>query len=68
MKSKDWFLAVVEAVIWYGFIYYLLYTIKNPADLWQSALILLGLAYLGTISCPWLRNTEAWKRMWKKRG
>jgi len=67
MNSKDWFWAIVEAVIWYGFFYYLLYTIKSPVVLWQSALILLGLAYLGTITCPWVRNTEAWKKLQRKK-
>jgi len=63
MKAKDWFWAIIEAVIWYGFIYYLLYAIKNPVDLRQSALVLLVLAYVGTIACPWVRHTDAWRRM-----
>ncbi len=63
MKAKDWFWAIVEAVIWYVFFYYLLYAIKNPVDLWQSALVLLVLVYLGMIACPWVHNTLAWKRM-----
>ena len=67
MKSKDWFWAIVEAVIWYGFIYYLLYAIKNPVGLRQSALVLLVIGYLGTIACPWLRNTEGWRRMLGKK-
>jgi multisubunit Na+/H+ antiporter MnhF subunit len=67
MKTKDRFLAVVEAVIWYCFIYYLIYAIKNPVELWQSALVLLILAYLGTILCPWMQNSDAWKRMLGKK-
>ena len=67
MKAGVWFWAIVEAVIWYGFIYYLLYAIKNPVDLWQSALTLLVLAYLGTIACPWVRNSNRWKRMLGKK-
>lgn len=63
MKTKNWYLAIRKAVIWYSFIYYLLYAIKNSVELWQAALILLALAYLGTITCPLI---EAWKRMWRK--
>ena len=66
MNAKDWFLAGVEAVVWYVFIYYALYSIKNPVNLFVSALILLVLAYIGTISCPWFRRTEAFKKMLEK--
>ena len=66
MKAQDWFWVVVEAIIWYGFFYYLLYAIQNSTTLWQSALVLLILVYLGIIACPWVRNTEAWKKMWGK--
>ncbi|GBE19472.1 MAG TPA: hypothetical protein ENG87_03055 [Candidatus Pacearchaeota archaeon] len=63
MNTKDWLLAGVEVVAWYGFIYYLLYSIKNPVNLYVSALILLALVYIGTLSCPWFRRTEAFKKM-----
>ena len=63
MKTSVWFWGVVEAIIWYGFIFYLLYALKNPVELWSSSAVLLILAYLGTIACPWVRNTDAWQRM-----
>ena len=63
MDTKDWFLIGVEIIAWYGFIYYTLYSIKNPVNLFTSAVILLALAYIGTISCPWFRRTEAYKKM-----
>jgi len=63
ITTENWFLAIVEAMLWYGFIYYLLYSIKNPVNLAQSALILLIIAYVATLACPWFRNTDAWKRM-----
>ncbi|MFH1145505.1 MAG: hypothetical protein V1707_00890 [bacterium] len=66
MKPKDWLLAIVEAILWYGFIYYLLYAIKNEVDIAQASLILLVIMYLATISCPWVRNSVAWRRMWGK--
>ena len=63
MDTKDWFFAVVEAVIWFAFIYYALYSIKNPVNLFMSALILLVLAYIGTLTCPWFRKTQAFKEL-----
>ena len=65
MKAKDWFLSVVEAAAWYGFIYYGLYSIKNPVNLFVSALVLTVLMYIGTIACPWFRKTKAWKELRK---
>lgn len=63
MSAKNWFWAIVEAVIWYGFIYYLLYVLKNPVDLWTASLVLLALGYAGAIACPWFRRTEAWEKL-----
>lgn len=63
MKTSVWFWGAIETVIWYGFIYYLLYVLKNPVDLWLSSAILLGLVYAGTMACPWVHNSEAWRRM-----
>ncbi|HJO14642.1 MAG TPA: hypothetical protein QGG70_01170 [Candidatus Pacearchaeota archaeon] len=51
--KKENLMYAIEAVIWFFFIYYFLYTIKNPVNLWVSALILLVLGYIGTITCPW---------------
>ncbi len=66
MKAKNLFWAMVEAVIWYVFIYCFIYAIKNPVEIWQYALVLLVLGYAGTIACPWVRSTDAWRRMWDK--
>ena len=66
MKAKNWFWTGIEAVLWYSFIYCLIYTIKNPVNLFLSALVLLVLLYLAILACPWFRHTEAWKRMWKE--
>lgn len=67
MKLMDWFWAVVEFGIWYAFVYYLLYTIKNPVILPFNALVLLVLLYLGIAACPLVRKTEAWKRLWSEK-
>ena len=63
MKTKNWFLVIFEAIVWYGFVYYLLYSIKNSVNLYISSLVLLTLIYVGTISCPWFRNTKAFKKI-----
>ncbi len=54
--TTDWILAAVEAIIWYGFICYFLYSIKNSVNIYQSALILLVMAYVAAICCPWTRR------------
>lgn len=67
MSAKNWFWGVVEAILWYAFVYILLYTIKNPVDLYANSLILLMLAYAATIACPWFRKTGAWMRLWENK-
>ncbi len=69
MKTSVWLWGIVETVIWYGFIYYLLYVLQNPAEvsLWFASAVLLILAYLGTVSCPWVHNSDAWQRMLGKK-
>ncbi len=66
MKTIDWLWAGIESVLWYSFIYYLLYSVKNPVNLWQSSLVLLVLSYLAIMACPWVRHSNAWKKMWGK--
>ncbi|MFB6181579.1 MAG: hypothetical protein ABEJ24_01650 [Candidatus Magasanikbacteria bacterium] len=71
MSTKDWLLSIVEAVLWFGFIYFWLYVIKHPTSqlpgdsLVLSSLILLAIAYAAILSCPWFRNTQAWKKLWE---
>jgi len=66
MKSTDWFLSIIELALWYGFFYYLLDTIIDPANLYVSALILTILSTGAIAVCPWVRHTDAWKRMMGK--
>ncbi len=63
MKKSDILRGILEAGVWYVFIYYLLYVLKNPVELWQAALVLLVLAYVGVFVCPWVRYTDSWRRM-----
>ena len=65
MKLMNMILAAVEACLWYGALYYFLYSIKNDVNLYLSALILLILVYGAGMSCPWFRNTAAWAKMWQ---
>ena len=63
MELKNVLFGIVEAVIWYFFLWYFLDTIKRERNLWRAALVLLVLAYLGFVTCPWIRETEAWKQL-----
>lgn len=63
MKSTDWFLSIVELVLWYEFFYYLLDAITNPSNLYASALVLTVISTVAVLICPWFRQTDAWKRM-----
>lgn len=55
MEFKRVLQYLVEAIIWYVFIYYLILTIKSQTglSLWLDSLILLVLMYLGFMACPW---------------
>jgi len=66
MKTRDWFLWIVEALLWYAALYLAFYTIKNDANLSQNTLIILALAYGASVACPLIRNSGAWKATWQK--
>lgn len=66
MSAKNFLLAVVEAILWYGFLSYALYSLKNPVNLYQSALVLLVLGYLAAWACPLVRNSSGWRRTFDK--
>lgn len=62
MELKHMLLGLLEAVVWYFFLYYLLLTLKKPdRNLWIASAVLLALFYLGFILCPWVRHTPAWQ-------
>ena len=63
MEIKQVVLAIAEAIIWYFFFWYLLDTLKRDRNLWMAALVLLVLFYLGFVTCPWIRETDAWRRL-----
>jgi hypothetical protein len=63
MKPMDIFLAFVEAGLWIFVTYYFLYSIKNPVDVFQSAVIIVAFTYLACWACPMIRNSCGWRRM-----
>lgn len=64
MEIKHIILGLLEAVVWYFFIYYSLDTIRKPnRNLWLASAILIALFYLGFILCPWVRHTAAWRQL-----
>lgn len=67
MKPIGWLLASVEGVAWFSFFYVMLYSIKNIAtvSLWQMSLMMLVLLYITGITCPLVRLSHAWKKMWE---
>ncbi len=67
MKNIDKFFSLVEAVASYFFIFYFIYAIKMPVNIFYASGILLALYYVAVLACPWLRHTEAWKKMYKKK-
>lgn len=64
MEFKQIILGLLEGVVWYFFIYYLLDTLrKSDRNLWIASAVLLGLFYLGFVLCPWVRHTPAWQNL-----
>lgn len=62
---KEFSLGLVEAVLWYAFIWFGLDTIRSGRKLWYASLVLLALFNAAFLVCPWVRDTEAWHRLWR---
>ena len=45
-------LTLVNALVWYIFICYLLYSIRHKVSIYKSGFILLVLCYIGIATCP----------------
>ncbi len=64
MEIKHILLGLLEGVVWYFFIFYLLDTIKKPGrNLWIASAILLALFYFGFVLCPWVRHSPGWQQL-----
>lgn len=66
MCKKDWILSGVEFVLWYLFICIGLYAIKNPVNIYVVAGLLLVIMYAAAISCPLVRHSKPWRRLFHK--
>lgn len=53
---KETILWIVSIIIGYAAIWYLLYAIKNPVNLWLAALILVVLVLISKMTCPIIRR------------
>ena len=64
MVLRDWLLSLCEGLSWFLFFYYLIYSIKYPVILWQSALILVFFVYIIGLFRPVIKFTDIWKTIW----
>ena len=55
---------LVEAVLWYFFLWFGLDSIQKKRNSWMAAGVLLLLAYGAFVLCPWVREHPAWQRIW----
>lgn len=63
MRIRDMILLLVDGVVWYGFVYYWLFSIKNPVALPAASLLLVILAAIGIGACPLVHKTQAWQQL-----
>lgn len=63
MSTPEVLTGLVEAALWYAFLYLLLDAIRHKRTPWLAALYLLVTAYLAFVACPWVRDTRAWERL-----
>ncbi|PHQ35062.1 MULTISPECIES: hypothetical protein [Rhodopirellula] len=62
MTTWHLLIGILEAIVWYFFIWYLLSTLRaKERNLWLASFVLLMLAYVAFALCPWLRHTERWQ-------
>ncbi|MFB6225518.1 MAG: hypothetical protein ABEI13_03620 [Candidatus Paceibacteria bacterium] len=59
MSIKRIIFALLDFGVWYGFIYYWIYTIRaEDVTLWLNSLILLGIMLLGLLLIPFAFPTK----------
>ena len=63
MNAMQIITAVLEAVLWYFFLWVALDAVRNKRNIWIASLCLLVLGYLAFIACPWIRETRAWEQL-----
>ena len=62
---KEWSFGVAEAALWYAFVGFALDTLRTGRKLWWASLVLLALFYAAFLVCPWVRDTDAWRQLWR---
>lgn len=63
MDPKDIVLGVTELLAWYFFFWFGLDSIRRGRNPWWAAAILLALFYVAFVTCPWVRETDAWNQL-----
>ncbi|MFC1842508.1 hypothetical protein ACFLYU_02525 [Candidatus Dependentiae bacterium] len=66
MTKKEYGFGFLEAIFWFLFIYVLIYSIKKDVNLFVMSFVLLALMSAATMFCPLIRETDAWKKLFKK--
>lgn len=66
VKKREKPFMILEALVWYIFIVYFLYSLKNPVNIYISGLILLTLGYVGCLLCPIFRYSTGFRRLMGK--
>jgi hypothetical protein len=67
MKRAVLVYSLISSLATYAFIYYFLYVLKNNVGLASSALVLLIIMWVTVLTCPLVRNSAAYKNMFKKK-
>tara|TARA_E500000305_G_C4026301_1_gene241998 strand:+ start:3455 stop:3649 length:195 start_codon:yes stop_codon:yes gene_type:complete len=63
MQIKVIVLGMVEATCWYLFFWFGLHSIKRGYNSWWAAAVLLILFYAAFVTCPWIREMDAWSQL-----
>ncbi len=67
MNAKDKFWAVIEFALWIIFTYVILYSIKNPVNIWINAIIIVIIGYCAAIACPLIRQSKEFQKVYKRK-
>jgi len=67
MKRSDLIYALISTLASYVLIYYSLYVIKNNVGLVGNSLVILFMLWLLVLTHPLVRNSNAFKKIFKKK-
>lgn len=66
MSLKNIVLTIIDLAVWYFFVWYWLYCIKNAVFLPVSSGMLILMAVLGVVLCPLFYKSEVWRKLREK--